>query len=768
MIRTNFEKIARHLADFNRLNDPALLDISNEFMAVDRFMITLRPHLEDHLIDRSNPHLIRGSQILQEPNLDWLFGGTSVNDAILIYDDSISTFILRRNNQNIFRSDTTAHTFNPDGINTDFIIEGDTDQDLFYVDAGNDRVGISTSTPSTTLDVWGTFKVTGTSTFNSSIVIDNNVSIYWADSLLASQAMLVLDGSDIFTINPAGGDFDTRIEGSTDTDLVYVDAGNNRVGISTPTPNDTLEVAGTFRVTGQTVLQGALYHYNNQVVYWADSFGADIGLIVLDGSDIFTINPNGADIDTRIEGDTDVDLVYVDAGLDRVGISTSTPSVLFEVGGATKFDGASEVTGTMTLGSYVYMPNATSFYFKNNVGINYRWIEFDASNIFNINPAGVSYDSRIQGNTDANLIYVDASADKVGIGTATPGQKLEVNGAILVPNDTSVYGKNTSGTARNLIKMGAVDNILIGDNSGTGSDQWYAGGSIVLRVDGNTSSLNMLGLYSSPILVFNDGAQDMDMRWESASLANSFYFDGNNGRVGIGGTSAPATELHLYNSGSNARPIMTFEHVGDNALGGFILFRHQRTTGSTASNNDVAGTLRWQAYDATATPVEQQYLTMQGRVLSTGSGYVEGQLRIFAMDTAGSNNIVLQLGQGIQLGGAPTGGDKGLGTINVTSNIYKNNTAYTNPDYVLEHWVTGEIKKYADRPRAKDFVPMSIYEIEDHINRYYRLPGITDDPAGIFDMADIALELIERLYTVTIEQQYKIDQLERRINDFIQ
>lgn len=50
-----------------------------------------------------------------------------------------------------------------------------------------------------------------------------------------------------------------------------------------------------------------------------------------------------------------------------------------------------------------------------------------------INETGTSTaDVRIEGDTDANLLFTDASADKVGIGTATPAEKLEVNGNVKV------------------------------------------------------------------------------------------------------------------------------------------------------------------------------------------------------------------------------------------------------------------------------------------------------------------------------------------------
>lgn len=44
-----------------------------------------------------------------------------------------------------------------------------------------------------------------------------------------------------------------------------------------------------------------------------------------------TANTTGGDNDSWVAGDTDTALVYVDAGNDRVGISTSTPSVLFHL-----------------------------------------------------------------------------------------------------------------------------------------------------------------------------------------------------------------------------------------------------------------------------------------------------------------------------------------------------------------------------------------------------------------------------------------------------
>jgi len=55
---------------------------------------------------------------------------------------------------------TSQIVFNEGGMDTDFRIEGDTDPNLFYADAGNGRIGIGTSAPTEKLDVNGNINAT--------------------------------------------------------------------------------------------------------------------------------------------------------------------------------------------------------------------------------------------------------------------------------------------------------------------------------------------------------------------------------------------------------------------------------------------------------------------------------------------------------------------------------------------------------------------------------------------------------------------------------
>lgn len=51
-----------------------------------------------------------------------------------------------------------------------------------------------------------------------------------------------------------------------------------------------------------------------------------------------------------------------------------------------------------------------------------------------VNSNGADQDTRISGDNDNNLFFTDASADKVGIGTSTPSEKLDVAGNLAISN----------------------------------------------------------------------------------------------------------------------------------------------------------------------------------------------------------------------------------------------------------------------------------------------------------------------------------------------
>jgi len=61
-----------------------------------------------------------------------------------------------------------------------------------------------------------------------------------------------------------------------------------------------------------------------------------------------------------------------------------------------------------------------------------------------INEIGAVFNVRIEGDTDANLLFTDATNDKVGIGTISPAEKLDVVGKIKL-SDNLVIGTSGKG-----------------------------------------------------------------------------------------------------------------------------------------------------------------------------------------------------------------------------------------------------------------------------------------------------------------------------------
>jgi len=68
-----------------------------------------------------------------------------------------------------------------------------------------------------------------------------------------------------------------------------------------------------------------------------------------------------------------------------------------------------------------------------------------------VNEIGAIFNVRIEGDADANLLYTDATNDRIGVGTASPAQKLDVVGNIKSSGNLifGTSGKGTSGTTTN-------------------------------------------------------------------------------------------------------------------------------------------------------------------------------------------------------------------------------------------------------------------------------------------------------------------------------
>jgi hypothetical protein len=200
------------------------------------------------------------------------------------------------------------------------------------------------------------------------------------------------------------------------------------------------------------------------------------GVVINDGS--------YASFDFRVESNDRTHMLFVDSGNNRVGINTSSPSTDLHIN--TTDDGS--VTFTRD-GSHKYsLEHDTSQFYLYNRTLNKNQIEFTHSGPVTINEDGHStIDFRVEGDSDANLFFTDASADRVGIGTNSPSSILDVNGSVtltgIVLDGNTITGVDDSGEFTDddshIMTSAAVNDRL---------------GSVLFNPDFNNATMDQLGV----------------------------------------------------------------------------------------------------------------------------------------------------------------------------------------------------------------------------------------------------------------------------------
>ena len=246
-----------------------------------------------------------------------------------------------------------------------------------------------TATDGTTADEQSNaiIKLTGTLTGNTTVQCEAVENWYIVDNA-ASMSTYTLG------FKPAGGTATNLVAGSKH--IVYSD-GSTMFDVLADAGN--LKANGTLTVTGNTSLDGGT----------------------------FVFNESSADVDFRIESNGNANAVFVDAGNDRVGIMNASPSVELDVTGAIKASGA---------------------------------IDFDGGG-FTFNDSGASVDFRAETNTLTHALFIDGSADKIGLGTSGPTSAFV----------TIDQASSTGAIAVLTLDQGDADQEFIRFDGSTASDQ---------------------------------------------------------------------------------------------------------------------------------------------------------------------------------------------------------------------------------------------------------------------------------------------------------
>ena len=181
-----------------------------------------------------------GTEIYPTNGESVMVGGSALGSADIILDVS------------------GAAVFNEQSADVDFRIESDGNENLFYVDAGLDAIGIGTIPSAGNVDILdpdATLFVALRAKDGSDVRLTfGNVSDTNNFFLQEQSAETVLNfgadtGNDWVFNEGSTADIDIRMEGAGDSALFLLDGSADFIGISDPSPDSTLDVEGSFATT---------------------------------------------------------------------------------------------------------------------------------------------------------------------------------------------------------------------------------------------------------------------------------------------------------------------------------------------------------------------------------------------------------------------------------------------------------------------------------------------------------------------------------------
>lgn len=388
---------------------------------------------------------------------------------------------------------------------------------------------------------------------------------------------------------------------------------------------------------------------------------------------------------------------------------------------------------------------------------------------------------------------------RVGIGTTAPISRLHVDRnaeycATIGPGYNGGTAYNT-GNVRPMITAWTgypgicfaqhnVNGHLIESNNGSlrflqGYDG-LGGERLVLKSDGTvfipytaaigpTPSAN-IGLYVSKTFsaTVTTYAAILEVAHNTADASNAKY--GTvviNSATHTSGTIAAivGNSTNAYVSGAsgtttNLYGVIANFNVSAGSVGsayGLLVSRYQSGTASAITGDSMGIRIAEHSYSGSGTKPAVNYGLFIDHQTSGTANYA-------IVTNAGTVNFAGLGATGGVVCGSPTGGDKGAGTINVAGDVYKNNSAYTNPDYVLELAFHGAIQKYKENAGAADYKWLTLDEVKAFAKEHLRLPGIGGDaPCGMFRRADFVLEKIEELFLHLFDKEAQINRLTARV-----
>src|SRR3989344_4451934 len=318
----------------------------------------------------------------------------------------------------------------------------------------NTYVGIGTASPATPLQIFNSGVSTTLGQLSNNLRLENTQNT-------------VVDAGNEISFKGAGTDLNTAIYGAISAPLTAAGSGGSegyisfstktkgatalteamritsagKVGIGTKSPGQPLEIA-----SGAPTIR---FNETDQAVPWD---------LTMSGGVIYFKDTGTSGRKVNFRDGSNVDVLTIDTGNEKVGIGTSSPTAPLEVGTyfnitttAIRFGSQGfpfqPLTSGSTQGLAIGFPNtnvgrlavlgnlsADFFLISNNATTNAKVFSLENNNNF------VHFAKRADAGATTKIMSIDLINSRLGIGTATPTQKLDVAGNVNI----STLGGNIS------------------------------------------------------------------------------------------------------------------------------------------------------------------------------------------------------------------------------------------------------------------------------------------------------------------------------------
>ena len=263
------------------------------------------------------------------------------------------------------------------------------------------------------------------------------------------------------------------------------------------------------------------------------------GGLSINGATVF--NESGANVDFRVEGDTDTNLLLIDASHDRVGIGATLPEFKLDVNGEIASKNSSKEFIALNLTNNE--ARIKSSFYSGASGA-YRPITFFTS--------------------DSEAMRIDTSG-KVGIGTTSPDQKVHIkdssaNPLLLVERGSGARSFIEAQTDKGAFGTGNNYPVYFIQNSGSAM---IIDTSKNIILTSNTTSKGNIDNGSSSGAYFNTAGQ---LNTSRATTSNSVHVNFNNPNNTVGTITTSGTSTSFNTSGSDRTLKKNFEVWNEDIL----------------------------------------------------------------------------------------------------------------------------------------------------------------------------------------------------------